>query len=41
MDARVDGGGQARLLGVFETRPEYKELDELVRRIQKEARSEM
>jgi len=31
MDARIDGGGQARLLGTFENRPEYKQLDELVR----------
>lgn len=38
MDARMDGGGQARLLGVFDSRPEYKRLDELVRQSQREAR---
>ena len=37
MDARMDGGGQARLLGTFDERPEYKQLDELVRARQKEA----
>ena len=35
MDARIDGGGQARLLGTFDARPEYKQLDELVRDRQK------
>ena len=35
MDARMDGGGQARLLGTFDERPKYKQLDELVRICQK------
>ena len=30
-DARLDGAGQARLLGTFAERPAYKELDELCR----------
>ena len=30
VDVRIDGAGQARLLGTFESRPEYKQLDELV-----------
>jgi len=38
MDARIDGGGQARLLGTFEARPEYRQLDELVRISQRTAR---
>ena len=37
VDARMDGGGQARLLGKFDERPEYKQLDELVRTRQNEA----
>ena len=37
MDARMDGGGQARLLATFAERPEYKQLDELVRASQKGA----
>jgi hypothetical protein len=37
MDARIDGGGQARLLGQFEARPGYRQLDELVRASQKES----
>ena len=34
---RMDGGGHARLLGTFEKRPGYKQLDELVRASQMEA----
>ena len=30
-DARLDGAGQARLLGTFAERPAYKQLDELCR----------
>jgi hypothetical protein len=37
LDARIDGGGQARLLGTFDQRPEYKALDEMVRLSQKQA----
>ena len=37
MDARIDGGGQARLLGVFAARPDYRQLDELVRISQKDS----
>lgn len=37
MDARIDGGGQARLLGAFDKRPAYTHLDELVRVSQKKA----
>ena len=37
MDSRIDGGGQARLLGQFEHRPDYQNLDELVRASQKES----
>ena len=39
LDAHIDGGGQARLLGTFETRPEYRALDEIVREAQKQAHS--
>ena len=37
LDARIDGGGQARLLGTFEQRPDYRALDEMVRDAQEEA----
>ena len=40
MDARMDGGGQARLLPTFADRPAYKQLDDLVRASQKEAQGE-
>ena len=39
LDARIDGGGQARLLGTFDTRPEYRALDEMVREAQKQAQT--
>jgi len=37
-DARIDGGGQARLLGTFDERPDYKTLDAMVRESQRVAR---
>ena len=39
VDVRMDGAGQARLLGTFASRPEYTQLDELVQASQKEARA--
>ena len=35
LDARIDGGAQAKLLGTFEQRPEYRALDDMVRASQK------
>lgn len=39
VDVRIDGCGQARLLGTFESRPAYKLIEELVRESQRDAKA--
>ena len=39
IDARLDGDGQARLLGTFPERPKYKQLDELCKRALEETKN--